>query len=218
MKKIPTILPKDPKDLGKVIPGKLMDGIELFRLKIDGTSCMVKDGNPYCRFDVKLFKRKKGEIIEFSKEEILSKIPNGAIACQEPDEKSGHWPHWIPVLITPEQQYIYEGFRMLCENVHLNGGSVKDGTYECIGPKIQGNPHNMDEHFWVRHSRDDIIVHLDNEWKKNPYEFFKEFLKEFPWEGLVAYDKNDIPIGKIRRSDFGYEKTNYVEVLKDETL
>ena len=60
MKKLSTILPKDPDNLGVVTAGQLMEGIEYFKLKIDGTACMIKDGKPYCRFDAKLFKRKKG--------------------------------------------------------------------------------------------------------------------------------------------------------------
>lgn len=211
MKKFPTILPKDPENLSLVVPGEVMSGIESFRLKIDGTSCMVLDGNPYCRLNIKLFINKKGQRIEFSEEEILSKIPTGAIECQEPDEKSGHWRHWIPVLITPEHQYIHEGFRNLCESVHSTGESLRNGTYECVGPKIQGNPHQCDSHQWICHNDDKLVVELNGKgyWKDNPYEFFKDYFKSFPWEGLVAYDVHNQPIGKIRRFDFGYEKNPY---------
>ena len=202
MKKIPTILPKDPSDLGKVVSGKVMDGIVSFRLKIDGTSCMIKDGKPYCRFDVKTIKNKKGVKTVISMEELINKIPEGAIACQEPDSKSGHWPHWIPVTDAPEHKYIKEGFENLFNPV--------DGTYECIGPKLQGNPHNVDKHLWVAHFSDLLIFDLNEDgWRKDAFEFFNKFFKEFHWEGLVAYDKNNVPIGKIRRSDFGYEKISY---------
>lgn len=38
MKKIPTILPKDPNNLKLVTNGELLKGIKYFQLKIDGTS------------------------------------------------------------------------------------------------------------------------------------------------------------------------------------
>lgn len=61
MKKISTILPKDPNNLGLVIPGEIMSGIEYFQLKIDGTSVMIKDDILYARYDIKLIINKKGK-------------------------------------------------------------------------------------------------------------------------------------------------------------
>jgi hypothetical protein len=202
MKKIQTILPKDLNNMGLVTSGTLMAGINHFKIKIDGTACMIKDGHPYCRFDAKLFKRKKGKIITFTKEEVISKLPIGAIACQEPDEKSGHWPHWVPVSIdNPSQKFIYEGF--------TNLSSVIDGTYECIGPKIQGNPHGEDKHYWIPHFDSKLIYQVNSLNPDNAFELFKELFKEFKYEGLVAYNELNEPIGKIRCSDFGYKKDTY---------
>ena len=47
MKKIPTILPKDPNNLKLVTNGELLKGIKYFQLKIDGTSVMIKDNLLY---------------------------------------------------------------------------------------------------------------------------------------------------------------------------
>lgn len=201
MKKIKTLLPKDPNDLGKVIPGQIQIQITHFSIKIDGTSCLIKDGKPYCRLDLKLFKRKHDKIVKtFTKEELMSKLPEGAIACQEPDNKSGHWPHWIPVSPNnPEHKYIYEGFTSLSNKI--------DGTYECIGPKIQGNPHNESSHIWVQHASPDLIYVVKN-WQDNPFETFKNLFKTFSWEGLVAYNGIE-PVAKIRRTDFGYINSNF---------
>jgi hypothetical protein len=202
MKKIPTILPKSA-DLSSVIEGDLMLNIHYFKIKIDGTACMIKNGKPYCRFDAKLFKRKKGKIITFTKEEVISKLPSGAIPCQEPDEKSGHFPHWIPVLENdPSQKYIYEGFLNILEE------NIIDGTYECIGPKLQGNPHGEEQHEWIPHTHKNLTVILNLE-NRNPFNFFKEYFKLFQFEGLVAYNDKDEPIGKIRRSDYKYENVGY---------
>jgi len=203
MKKIQTILPKDPNDMGRVTNGTLMQGIAYFKIKIDGTACMVKNGKPYARFDAKLFKRKKGKVITFTKEEVIAKLPVGAIACQEADEKSGHWPHWVPVSEdNPSQKYILEGFNNL-------GDNPIDGTYECVGPKLQGNPHGEDKHYWIAHFHDNLNVNLNNLEAENVFEFFEALFQDFNFEGLVAYNVDDIPIGKIRCSDFGIKKDKY---------
>jgi len=204
MKKIPTIYPKDPNDLGLVVEAEPMKGIKYFQVKIDGTSCMIKDGKPYCRLDIKLFKKKNGKIVKtFTKEELQKKIPEGAIACQEPDEKSGHWPHWTPVLENnPEHKYILEGFNNIENKI--------DGTYECIGPKINGNPHNMDRHVWVYHL--DPVLRFNLDIYKYGFVYIKGLFEDeelFQWEGLVAYNEKNEPIGKIRRSDFGLKKITY---------
>jgi hypothetical protein len=204
MKKIPTLLPKDPNDLGKVINGEITVKITHYSIKIDGTSCMIKEGKPYCRYDVKLYRKKHGKIVKtLTIEEIKETLPEGAIACQAPDEKSGHYPHWIPVLETkPEHKHIWEGY--------TNVKNPLDGTYECIGPKIQGNPHDVDNHIWVHHQAKELIFEIPDEQQKDtPYETFKNLFKDFQWEGLVAYNGLD-PVAKIRRSDFGYEKISYI--------
>lgn len=207
MKKIPTILPKDPNDLGLVTDGKLLDDIKYFQLKIDGTSTIIKDGNLYARYDVKLIINKKGKKTYLTKEDVKEKIPFGAIPCQEPDEKSGHWPHWVLVNNNPQFKYIIEAFNNLDDKV--------DGTYECIGPKIQGNPHNENEHIFIPHNHINLKYDIDFEkMNKNPFEFFKNLFKDFHWEGLVAYNSNNEPIGKIRRSDFGYVNNKYNKVYE----
>jgi hypothetical protein len=213
MRKIPTILPKDTNDMGRVTHGTLMTGIEYFKIKIDGTACMIKDGQPYCRFDAKLFKRKKGKVINFTKEEVIAKLPAGAIACQEADEKSGHWPHWVPVTLgDPSQKYILEGFN------NLTSENVIDGTYECIGPKLQGNPHAEDKHYWIPHFHENLNMNLTNLDNDNAFEFFEALFQDFNFEGLVAYNASNEPIGKIRCSDFGMKKDKYnsaFELVKD---
>lgn len=209
MKKIPTILPKDPNDLGKVIPGKLIDGISYFKIKIDGTSCMIKDGVLYSRYDIKTKFKKKGKEIILTNEELKAKIPEGAIACQEPDEKSGHWPHWVIVKEDDiSKKYILEAFNNLENKI--------DGTYEAIGPKIQGNPHIESKHIMIPHFSDKLNIQIDEEeMKENPYQYFEEFFnKAFYWEGLVAYNDKDEPIGKIRKSDYGIRSFQYNKASK----
>lgn len=201
MKKIPTLLPKDPNDLGKIIAGPVTISVTHFAIKIDGTSCLIKDGKPYCRYDAKLFKKKRGKITAtYTPEELSKNLPEGAIPCQEPDTVSGHWPHWVPVLETkPEHQYILEGFNSLEIKI--------DGTYECIGPKVQNNPHGEESHKWVHHVSEKLIFPVQD-WETDPFNFFKELFADFGWEGLVAYNEIE-PVAKIRRSDYGFTNSGY---------
>jgi len=200
MKKIPTIFPKDPNNLSIVIKNNPINNINHFKIKIDGTACLIKNEILYARYDAKLFKKKKGKIINFSKEEIINKLPEGAIPCQEPDKLSGHWPHWVPVNNNPEYKYILEAFNNLKNKI--------DGTYECVGPKINNNPHNESKHILIPHFEKNLIINIDNK-DIHLYDYLNFFLKDFPYEGLVAYNNKNEPIAKIRRSDFGYSKIKY---------
>ena len=201
MKKIPTIFKKNPNDLGRVIESPLMEGIHHFKIKIDGTACAIIEGKPFKRFGAKLFKRKRGKIITKTLEQVRKELPDEAIPCQEPDKLSGHFPHWIPILENdPSSKYLLEGFNLLEEKL--------DGTYECIGERIQRNPHKIEGHKWIPHFSDKLIIEVPD----TSFEGFRKFLEEFPYEGLVAYDKNNQPIGKIRRSDYGFVNKGYKSV------
>ena len=88
MKKISTLYKKDENDLSKVINEVdsknqwVIDGEGIATRKFDGSACAIINGELYKRYDPK-----KG-----------TPIPDGAIPCQYPDEKSGHHPHWVKCL------------------------------------------------------------------------------------------------------------------------
>ena len=89
-------------------------------VKLDGTCCMVKDGKFYKRYDAK-----KGKT-----------PPEGFIEAQEPDEKTGHHPGWLLVDDSPSDQYHRQAFIK----------DSPDGTYELVGPKVNGNPGDYKSH------------------------------------------------------------------------
>ena len=207
MKKIPTLFPKNPNNLRLVIPGDLkvdLNNVKAF-IKYDGRACAIINNKLYTRYDAKLIKRKRGKL---SKDEVMKKIPEGAIQCQEPDEKSGHWPHWIPCdLENKDHKYIFEAYKNSKELYDL-----ENGTYECIGPKINGNPHHTTKHFLIPHLKvpienfDERIKNIKNNPEKL-YDFFKEYFKTFPFEGIVFWNlKKMEPVAKIRKTDFGWDK------------
>ena len=222
MKKIPTLFPKDPKNLKLVLNEKpiieITNDLEFYK-KLDGRACAIINGKLYTRYDAKLIRRKRGKVIKFSKEEIQKKIPKNAIPCQEPDEKSGHWPHWIPCNPkNKDHKYIFEAF----ENSLKIFEDMPNGTYECIGPKVNANPHGLKNHFLIKHDSKLLKENfIDFEsLKKDPYNYLKNFLTPFLFEGLVVW-KNGEPIAKIRRGDFGldvFSPIKYTNMFLDDFL
>lgn len=106
-------------------------------VKRDGTACMLRDGRLFKRYDAKRGKTP----------------PAGFEPCGEPDPKTGHHPGWLPVTDGPEDRWLREALVNLSKR--YDGG--EDGTYEAVGPKIQGNPEEWPEHMLIRHGSERII-------------------------------------------------------------
>lgn len=194
MKKISTLFKKDPNDLSRVIneidPQNqwVFDDQGIATRKFDGTACMIKNGELYKRYDLKR-NRKTGE---------FPQVPVGAIACQEPDQITGHWPHWIKCdRNDPANQYHFEGFDNL-----IKADLFDDGTYELLGPKVQGNPEGLPEHHLFKHG---VIIYEDEEFDLS-FDGLLKFLTEKPIEGIVFHHITDDRMCKIRKSDFGIKR------------
>ena len=187
MKKISTLFKKDPQDLGRVInevnpenEWVFTDGIPT--RKYDGTATAIINGEIYKRYDVK-----KGR-----------QVPDGAIPCQEADLITGHHPHWLICdRNKPEDRYFFEGFSSLAEL-----GRIKDGTYELIGEKVQGNPEKIEGHHLVKHG----IIVLDI--SDLSYEGLREYLSNplNDIEGIVFHHQSDGRMCKIRKSDYNIKR------------
>jgi hypothetical protein len=159
----------------------VLDGEGVPTEKYDGTSCMIMAGKLYKRFDRKR-NRRTGK---------YKAAPEGWIACEAtPDKHTGHWPGWLLVGDGPEDQWHREA-------LHGEVG-LESGTYELVGPKIQGNPYEIDSHrLWL---------HGDNELIANPRTFdeIQAFLKHAGIEGIVWHLPNGHMV-KIKAKDFGLE-------------
>ncbi len=77
--------------------------------------------------------------------------------------------------------------------------SLTSGTYELIGEKIQGNPHNETGHRLVQHGIDLIDT-------PRTFEGLNDFLKDFNYEGIVWHHPDGRMV-KIKKRDFGYHWT-----------
>ncbi|MFT5821056.1 MAG: hypothetical protein ACI8ZM_002305 [Crocinitomix sp.] len=185
MKKISTLYKKDPNNLGRIIdeinPENAWALQAIATRKFDGTSSAIINGELYKRYDAKIkpdgtYKRP---------------IPNKAIPCQDADLKSGHHPHWVQCERTNKaDKYHFEGFDAL---------DIKtDGTYELCGPKVQGNPENINEHQLVPHGKEVLLL------EDRSFEGLKQYLIEHDIEGIVFHHENKMC--KIRKTDFGIRR------------
>lgn len=82
----------------------------------------------------------------------------------------------------------------------MNTEPFQDGTYECCGPKINGNPENLPDHILIKHGAEILDVPRT---KKGIH----EFLKNNNIEGIV-FAHPDGRMCKIRRADFGLKWGN----------
>lgn len=141
--------------------------------KLDGTACLVKDGKLYKRYDAKHGKP----------------LPPNFMPAQEPDPITGHHPGWVPVGDGPEDRWHREAFE----------GNEPNGTYELIGPKIQGNPEHMLQHILSPHGK----LGLEN--GPRDFDSIMEYLRPLDVEGIVWHHPDGRMV-KIKKSDFGMSR------------
>ncbi len=153
--------------------------------KIDGTCCMVRDSKLYKRYDAKAFTvdKETGKHNEWNR-----KPPDGFEPAQDPDPETGHWPGWLLVDDGNNDKWHREAFQ------HYNG-DLPDGTYELVGPKVQGNPYKYDRHRLIKHG----LYVMDD--CPRDYEGLKQYLKDKTIEGIVWHHPDGRMV-KIKRKDF----------------
>lgn len=184
MKKISSLFKRDYEGnrqvYDEVVPGCewVIDGEGVATVKYDGTACMIYNGILFKRYDRK---RKRGK---------FKPAPDGWIACEEtPNEHTGHWPGWVPVGDGPEDKYHREA-------MHNRAPPTANGTYELVGPKVQGNPYDLAEHCLWRHGE---ILH---DVPPRTFDGLCAYLDHYEIEGIVWHHP-DGRMCKIKRRDFG---------------
>lgn len=146
--------------------------------KVDGTCCLVQGGALLRRFDAKTGRR----------------VPPDFLPAQpEPDPVTGHWPGWVPVTdADPQAKYHREAWAAA-------GGTLADGTYELLGPKVQGGADadlHRGAHTLVRH---DALI-LDG--VPRDFEGLRAYLTaNLPREGVVFHHP-DGRLVKVRAGAF----------------
>ncbi len=182
MKKTPTIFERDwDGDRSKVLNSPHPDCDWVFAgegkatRKLDGTCCMVRDGALYRRREVK-----KG------------KPDPAGFELAEHDEKTGKRIGWTQCDIGPEDRWHMEAF---------GDGDLEGGTYELLGPKIQGNPEGYPEHQLVNHHDASLVI----EDVPRDFDMLREWMSSQDIEGIVFHHQ-DGRMAKIKLKDFGLKR------------
>lgn len=177
MKKIPTLFLRDPDDrahvLSTVNPAAawVLNGEGIATRKHDGTSVLIRDGAVFRRYELKPDKTP----------------PPGFEPADRVDPNTGKQPGWVPVGEEPESKWHRQAI--------ARQDNWDDGTYELIGPKIQGNPEGRERHVLVRHGSVPIPA--------APRDFagLQDFLLAHSYEGIVWHHP-DGRMAKLKRRDF----------------
>lgn len=184
MQKIPTMFERDwDGDRSRVVDqvhpscGWVVAGEGAATRKLDGTCCLVRAGA--------LFKRRELRPGDTT--------PWGFELAGEDDE-TGKRVGWVPVDHTPSDQYHREAFERQMP--------MADGTYELVGPKVQGNREGYAEHTLVAHSDPSLVI---NEAVPRDFAGLRGWLVGKPIEGLV-FHHTDGRMAKIKLRDFGMKR------------
>lgn len=181
MKKIPTLFLRDPDNMRRVLPDVnptcqwVLDGEGVPTRKWDGTCVLIRDGRMFARREVKPGKKAPADF------ELV-----------EHDEQTGKSVGWVPVTSDPEYARHWEAFNLWHE--------WPDGTYELVGPKVNGNPERIGRHILVGHGSirlTDVPCDFDG---------LRAWLLARPYfEGIVWWRElgnPDSDMAKLKRRDF----------------
>lgn len=182
MKKTPTIFERDWNgDRSRVVDkphpdcGWVFAGEGWPTRQIDGTCCMVRNGRLYKRREIK---------------------PGAAIPdnfeVADIDQETGKTVGWVPVGYGPEDDRHREAFDAW--------EIIEDGTYELVGPKVQGNPEHYQTHELIAHRN----LQLGEDVPRT-FDGLREWMTGRDIEGLVFHHP-DGRMGKIKLRDFGLKR------------
>lgn len=143
MKKIPTLFARNPEDRRYVVPEIssgcewVIEGLGTPRRKFDGTCVMLDEhGRWWARRAVKAGQSEPPYFV-----------------AAEHDEVTGKTVGWIPMGYSSFSRWHAEAV----ERIESIGGDERHipwtaGTFELVGPKVNGNPERLAEHRLIRHS------------------------------------------------------------------
>jgi len=182
MKKIPTLFKRN-YDGDRLVRDEVVEGCEwvlagegVATRKYDGTCCMVKNGKLYKRREIKRGKTP----------------PPDFVPETDVDEQTGKIQGWVPVGDGKEDRWHREAFTDCVWD---------DGTYELLGPKIQGNPEALASHTLISHVGAEQLPRFPRTFD----EIRVVFEAGVPYEGVVWHHP-DGRMCKIKVRDFGFRR------------
>lgn len=161
----------------EVVPGSewVLAGEGRATRKWDGTCCLIRDGRLYKRYEVK----------------PGSKPPPSFEPANEVDENTGKQQGWLPVGYGPEDKWHREAYNP----------NLPDGTYELVGPKIQGNVEQFDEHVLIPHGVDVFAVD-----PPRTFEGLRQWFQSRTMIEGIVWHHDDGRMVKIKCKDFGIKR------------
>lgn len=194
MKKIPTIYRRDPNNMARVTDERNPDCGWVFAgegtptRKYDGT-CVMYDGDQWwARREVK-----------------PGKTPPPGWRLVETDPSTGKSMGWEPIT---EQWQFWKPFREALAPLEEFGWfsrlPMPAGTFELIGPKINGNPERLERHRIKRHIVAELVALLDEDGNDVPNpdpRSLIELCREWGWEGIVWHHP-DGRMAKLKVRDY----------------
>lgn len=182
MKKIPTIFKRNPENMHELLNQPHLDcqwvfnGEGIATRKYDGTCVLIEyDGSYWKRREIKEGKT----------------VPDGFISIST-DLNTGKTVGWVVVdSLQKDNKWHMEAFQ---EN-------LLPGTYELLGPKIQGNPEKVTKHLLKKHSE---ATHYPN--APRTFKGLCDWFGKMDIEGIVFHHP-DGRMAKIKKRDFGLKRT-----------
>lgn len=164
----------------EVVPGAewVIAGEGVATRKWDGSACMVRDSRLFKRYDAKHGKMP----------------PTGFEPSQEPDPETGHWPGWVPVGMGPEDRWHREAFDA---PPAVEDTPWLDGTYELVGPKVNGGHDGLTYHTLIPHGHEPL-----KDAPRRTFHAIAAFLEGVPIEGIVWHHPDGRMV-KVKARDFG---------------
>lgn len=177
MKKIPTIFKRNPENIREILPVPHKDCAWVFAgegaatRKYDGTCCLIEGGKLYKRREVKNGAALPLEFVKVDYDGVTGKIVG-----------------WVPVDPgSSEDKWHVAAFKQCME----------DGTYELLGPKIQGNPERLADHLLLKHGDAEQFFGVPR-----TFDGLRKWLEGKDIEGLVFHHE-DGRMAKIKKRDYG---------------
>ena len=198
MKKIPTLFKRDPDDMRHVTTEVHPDcqwvlaGEGVATRKYDGT-CVMFDGNYWwARREVK-----------------PGKTPPPNYRPVETDPATGKTVGWEPVNQSPFAKFFAEAIEPVMEFGALVGAATPPGTFELIGPKINGNPERAQVHRLESHANAERIDWTDDR-DVTPFESLRDMVLWLAEDGIegVVWHHPDGRMAKLKGRDFPPSETS----------
>lgn len=185
MRKIPTLFQRDWDGNPKYVTSEpnpecawvfASEGIAT--VKWDGTCVMLDDkGWWWARREVKPDKA----------------APTNFVPVEE-DSETGKRMGWEPIESS--------GFARWHAEVLERGERFTPGTYELLGPKVNGNPDGFEAHVLMKHGWATLFVRKDASTAPRDFDGLAAWLHMRPYEGIVWHHPDGVRFAKIKRRDF----------------